>query len=283
VAEHDSVIPAGGSGRLTAKITTSPSQRGRVSKSINVGTDAADARSLRLRFTVDVWAPIVAKPRLRLTATGLEGEEIRARILLHRADGEPLEISSVETGNSAVRPQVDRVTQEERNSGTTTEERDLWLEVVSNQDAAPGMLTGMVRVATNHPDVPELLVPFSIRIRSLIEAQPAGVRMWLPQAGGREGQSTIMTLKRNGNFEFTITAIEVSHPEIFTAAANSTAPAVRQAVRVNLVDDLSRDTLRATVEGWIVVRTDDPEKPMVEIPVIVSPTRASARRPLPRR
>jgi len=174
-------------------------------------------------------------------------------------------------GRRSLRPQVDRVTQEERNSGTTTEERDLWLEVVSNQDAAPGMLTGMVRVATNHPDVPELLVPFSIRIRSLIEAQPAVVRMWRPRAGGREGQSTIMTLKRNGNLEFTITAIEVSHPEIFTAAANSTAPAVRQAVRVSLVDDLSRDTLRATVEGWIVVRTDDPEKPMVEIPVIVSP------------
>jgi hypothetical protein len=102
-------------------------------------------------------------------------------------------------------------------------------------------------------------------------------------AGGRDGQSAIVTLKRNGNLEFTITAIEVSHPEIFTAAANSTAPAVRQAVRVNLVDDLSRDTISAGVEGWIVVRTDDPEKPVVEIPVIVSPTRASARRPLPRR
>jgi hypothetical protein len=268
---------------LTARIKTSPVQNGRVSKSITVGTDAADARSLRLRFTVDVYAPIVAKPRLRLTATGLEGEETRARVLLHRADGEPLEISSVETGNSAVRPHVDRVTKDERNSGTTAEERDLWIEVVSSQDAAPGMLTGTVRAATNHPDVPELLVPFSIRIRSLIEAHPAGVRMWLPQAGGREGRSTIMTLKRNGNLEFTITAIEVSHPEIFTAAANSTTPAVRQAVRVNLVDDLSHDTLGATVEGWIVVRTDDPEKPMVEIPVIVSPKRSLARRPFPTR
>jgi hypothetical protein len=283
VAEHDSVIPAGGSGRLTAEITTSPSQRGRVSKSINVGTDAADARSLRLRFTVDVWAPIVAKPRLRLTATGLEGEETRARVLLHRADGKPLEISSVESGNPAVRAQMGRVTKKELNSGATAEEGDFWLEVVSNQDAAPGVLTGMVRAATNHPDAPELLVPFSIRIRSLIEAHPAGVRMWLPMAGGRDGQSAIVTLKRNGNLEFTITAIEVSHPEIFTAAANSTAPAVRQAVRVNLVDDLSRDTISAGVEGWIVVRTDDPEKPVVEIPVIVAPTRALARRPLPRR
>ena len=283
MAEHDSVIPAGGSGRLTARIKTSPIQNGRVSKSINVGTDAVDASSLRLRFTVDVWTPIVAKPRLRLTATGLEGEATRARILLHRADGEPLEISNVETGNSDVRPRVDRVTKDEQNSGTTAEEKDLWLEVVTNQDAAPGVLTGTLRAATNHPDAPELLVPFSIRIRSLIEAHPPGVRMWLPQAGGREGQSTIMTLKRNGNLEFTITAVEVSHPEIFTAAANSTAPAVRQAVRVNLIDDLSRDRIRATVEGWIVVRTDDPEKPIVEIPVIVSPTRSLARRPLPRR
>jgi hypothetical protein len=283
VAEHDSVIPAGGSGRLTARIKTSPSQNGRVSKSINVGTDAADARSLRLRFTVDVYAPIVAKPRLRLTASGLEGEGTRARVLLHRADGEPLEISSVETGNPAVRARVDRVNKKEGNSGKTAEEGDLWLEIVSNHDAAPGMLTGTVRAATNHPDAPELVVPFSIRIRSLIEAYPTGVRMWLPLPGGRDGRSAIVTLKRNGNLEFTITAIEVSHPEIFTAAANSMAPAVRQALRVNLVDDLSRDTFRASVEGWIVVRTDDPEKPKVEIPVIVSPKRSLSRRSLPRR
>jgi hypothetical protein len=283
VAEHDSVIPAGGSGRLTARIKTSPTQNGKVSKSINVGTDAADARSLRLRFTVDVYAPIVAKPHLRLTATGLEGEGTRARVLLHRADGVPLEISSVETGNPAVRAKVDRVTKEQGRSGTAAEKGDLWLDVISNKDAAPGMLTGTVRAATNHPDAPELLVPFSIRIRSLIDAHPAGVRMWLPVAGRRDGQSAIVTLKRNGNVEFKITAIEVSHPEIFTAAANSTAPAVRQAVRVNLVGDLSRDTVSAAVEGWIVVRTDDPEKPTVEIPVIVSPKRLSARRPVPTR
>ena len=282
MAEHDSVIPAGGSGRLTAKITTSPVQNGRVSKSINVGTDSADARSLRLRFTVDVFAPIVAKPRLRLTATGLEGEGGRARILLHRADGEALEISGVETDNPAVKPQVDRVNRE-RDSATPAEEGDIWLEVVSNQDAAPGMLTGTVRVATNHPDAPELVVPFSIRIRSLIEAHPAGVRMWLPTPGGRDGQSAIVTLKRSGKLEFRITAIEVSHPEVFTAAAHSTAPAFRQAVRVGLVDDLSINTFRASIEGWIVVRTDDREKPMVEIPVIVSPNRSLARRPLLRR
>ena len=283
MAEHDSVIPAGGSGRLTASIKTSPTQSGRVSKSINVGTDAADARRLRLRFTIDVYAPIVAKPHLRLTASGLEGEGTRARVLLHRADGEPLEISSVETGNLAVRAQVNRVTKKEMNSGAKAEEGDLWLGVVSTQDAAPGRLTGTVRAATNHPDAPEIVVPFSIRILSLIEVHPAGVRMWLPQAGGRGGQSAIVTLRRNENVEFTITAIEVSHPEIFTAATNSTAPATRQAVRVNLVDDLSPDTVSASVEGWIVVSTDDPKKPMVEIPVIVSPKRSSARRPLPRR
>ena len=59
MAEYDSVIPAGGSGTLTAKIKTSPMQNGRISKSINVVTDAADARNIRLRFTIGVETSIV--------------------------------------------------------------------------------------------------------------------------------------------------------------------------------------------------------------------------------
>jgi hypothetical protein len=73
VAEHDSVIPPGGSGTLTAVLKTSANQNRRFSKAINVVTDAEDARSFSLRFTVDVRAPIVARPSYRLSLTAISG------------------------------------------------------------------------------------------------------------------------------------------------------------------------------------------------------------------
>ena len=48
MAEFDSVIPAGGTGTLTAKIKTTSTQNGPVSKGIAVNTNAAGAERLML-------------------------------------------------------------------------------------------------------------------------------------------------------------------------------------------------------------------------------------------
>ncbi len=70
----------------------------RITKSIAVRTDAVNLASMNLRFSVDVRAPIIFKPR-RLVISTLEGQEARKRVLLQRADGETLEILSADTGD----------------------------------------------------------------------------------------------------------------------------------------------------------------------------------------
>jgi hypothetical protein len=278
VAEYDSVIPAGGSGTLTAKMQTMPMKNGRISKSINVVTDAADARNISLRFTIDVETPIVVRPAFRFNFSTIEGEEGRTRVLLHRSDGNPLEILGVETGDLELAAHVEMVAWSGSQKDPDAVSGDAWIELVSNPAADVGRRSGSVRIATNHPDLPELVMPSSWQVRPLIEARPEIVRLWLPTEFRRVARSTLFSLRHAGGKTFTVIGLEVSHPEIFTAKANSTAAATRQAIRVSLLDDVTPDTLGSTFEGWVKIETDDPERPTIEVPVIVSPKRVPYRR-----
>jgi hypothetical protein len=300
VAEHDSVIPPGGSGTLTAVLKTAANQNRRFSKSINVVTDAEDARSFSLRFTVDVRAPIVAKPAYRLSLTAITGSASSAGILLHRTDGKPLEIADLTLDHPDLvvraRPVKDQAeaTPVPENAGDLWSELasrtkkievapgDVWIDLAVTSSAPPGTKTGTLRFTTNDPDAPTMSWPYTVRVRPLIEARPAEVRLWLSEGGMHDGRSSIVNLSRTKKGEFAITGVEVSHPEVFNATPMSTAAASRQAVRVRVAEGLDRNEMTGRIKGSIRIYTDDAELTVVEIPVVVASTRALAvRRPLP--
>ena len=300
MAEHDSVIPPGGSGTLTAVLKTSANQNRRFSKAINVVTDAEDARSFSLRFTVDVRAPIVARPSYRLSLTAIAGSASSAGILLQRTDGKPLEIADLTLDHPDLvvraRPVKDEAeaTPVPKNAGDLWSELasrtkkiqaapgDVWIDLAVTSSAPPGTTTGTLRFTTNDPDAPTMSWPYTVRVRPLIEARPAEVRLWLSEGGMHDGRSSIVNLSRTTKGEFAITGVEVSHPEVFNATPMSTAAASRQAVRVRVVEGLDRKEMTGRIKGSIRIHTDDAELAVVEISVIVAPTRALAvRRPLP--
>jgi hypothetical protein len=300
VAEHDSVIPAGGSGTLTAVLKTAPNQSRRFSKSINVVTDAEDARSLSLRFTVDVRAPIVARPAYRLSLTVITGTASSTGILLHRTDGKPLEIADLTLDHPDLVVRARPVKEEPKATPVAEHVGDLWSELASRtkkvqaapgdvwidlavtSSAPPGTKTGTLRFTTNDPEAPTMSWPYTVRVRPLIEARPAEVRLWLSEGRMHDGRSSIVNLNRTMEGEFAITGVEVSHPEVFNATPMSTAAASRQAVRVRVAEGLDRSEMAGRIKGSIRVLTDDAELAVVEIPVIVAPTRALAvRRPGP--
>jgi len=301
VAEYDSVIPAGGSGTLTATVKTVKGQDQRFSKSITVATDAAEARTLYLRFTVETYSPISVRPSFRVSLTTFEGSPARSRVLLHRADGQALEIAEavVEHPHLSV-----RVMPVSGNQGQPTEDGkdselwnpeaarrlpidaapgDVWIELATQQFPKSGNTAGEIRLKTNDPEAPEFDLPYMVLVRPLIEIRPKAVRMWLSSARDREGRSAIVSLRHNGGREFTVTGIETSHPEIFTAAANSSASAAYQRVRIGVTEGLVAESIAGSVEGWVTVATNDAACPRVEIPVVVSPTRALTRRSVPTR
>ncbi len=301
MAEHDSVIPAGGSGTLTARIKTVEGQNRRFSKSITVVTDATDTRTLMLRISIEAYSPIVVRPSNRLHLASFEGTAGRARVVLHRVDGEALEVAEAVADHPQLLVRTLPVTHQgvPESNGAGEEnlwqemaarrrpieaaEGDVWIELSTRETLAAGNMIGTLRLKTNDPEAPNFSLPYAVRVRPLIEVRPATVRMWLAPVTGTEGRSALVALRHNGGEEFAVTGVETSHPEIFVAAANSTGSAARQAIRINLIDGLDADGFAGSVEGWIEVTTDNPSRPVVEIPVVVSPTRALARRPVANR
>ena len=295
MAEHDSVIPAGESGTLTAKVKTVEGQNRRFSKSITVVTDANDAVPLILRFTVEAYSPIVVQPSFRINLTTVEGSAGQSTVLLHRADGEALAVTEVAAEDPHLIVRARPVTGEDDAEKEKAGEAELWkdmaarrsaiagapgdvrIELATREESAAGTAAGVLHIRTNHPDAPELRLPYMVRVRPLIEVLPKSVRMWLSPVRGTEGRSALVSLRHNGGGEFTITGVEVSHPEIFAAAANSTGSAKRQVVRLSLTEGLVEDGLAGSVEGSVVVTTNDPVRQRVVIPVVVSPTRALTR------
>ncbi len=300
MAEYDSVIPAGSSGTLRAKMATRSTQTGRVSKSIGVVTDDAAAREIRLRFAVELFMPIAVKPGPRLAITLVEGSSGSARLLLSRVDGQALRVVPPELGTEGLTVSARAAGAEPREPAQQTaadnpapwgqarrgskepEARpgDVWLELSAAPVTAPGVYSGTLRVATNHPDAPQLELPYTVRVRPMLEPHPDAVRLWATAPSNDPGRSLLVTLRHNGGRAFSIAGVEVSHPELFAAVLIPQAEGTRQMLRVRLAEGLERDSLGAGVRGWIRVTTDDGEHPRVEVPVLVAPSRAASRRPV---
>jgi len=255
----------------------------RITKSISVRTDAADHRNLNLRFSVDVRAPIVFKPNPRLVISTLEGQETSKRVLLRRADGETLEILSAETDDQTLVVVTEPVVKKERTNDFEAAPGDVWLELFLPADSPIGSRTGKLRLATNDPVAKSFEVPFAMRVRPIIDHRPDGVRLWPTPSRSGDGYSGFVNLNRAGEGSFTITGIDVSHPEVFSAAAVSAEPAGRQTVRVELAAGLGPEAITSTIEGWIEIRTDDPVRTKIDVPVVVASNREGTRRPFPTR
>jgi len=261
---------------------TAPLQNRRVTKSIAVRTDAKSVLNLNLRFSVEVRAPIVFKPNSRLVISTVEGEEARKRVLLRRADGEALQILSADAGDPTLSVITEPVVKKERTNDYEAAPGDVWLELVLPADSPTGSRTGKLRLSTNDPIASSFEVPFAMRVRTLIEYRPDGVRLWPTPSRSGDGYSAFVNLNRNGEGSFTITGIDVSHPDVFSAAVVSSEPARRQTVRVELAEGLGPEAINGTIEGWIEINTDDPVRKKLEVPVVVASTREGTRRPFPR-
>jgi hypothetical protein len=262
-------------------LKTTPLADRRVSKTVAVRTDAANMSKITLRFSVDVRTPIKILPHNRLAVSALEGEEGTRRVLLRRADGQPLDILEVDTGSATLDAITSPVAEREKWGNLEAVPGDVWLDIVLAAGAPIGWRTGKLHLTTNHPDASSLEFTYAYRVRPLIEPRPAGVRLWPSPAVSGEGHSTIITLSLNRKGKFTVTGVSVSHPEIFIAHTISDAPGPRQLVRVELAEGLRPESIGGTLEGWIGVSTDVPGHAVLEVPVLVASSREGTLRAFP--
>jgi hypothetical protein len=286
VAEFDSVIPAGGSGTLTARIETTVVQHGKVSKSVTVQTDAPAQDTVRLVINFEAVASIIAAPRLRLHLNAVEGERGSARILLHRPDGERLAISPTpqEPGEFPVDLKIVGIPVSETTAlsgGGRAVPGDVWLEAVMAPHGEPVRWTGRVRVETNHPDAALLEVPISVWVRPVFDVRPQRVNLWIPEDAS-EMQPVTVRVTHAARKPFEVTNIEVSHPELFSATALTTSARRFHTIRVQLNDGVDVSKIHDMIKGSLRLHSSDPAEPVIDIQVGLSPVQARARQPAAR-
>ena len=240
-------------------------------------TDAPGAENLRLTVSFNAITPIDAVPANRVYLNGIEGSSIVERVLLRRADGQPLEARLVGTTlEQGVRVDLAPAQGTEEAVGRLTPQPgDQWL-VATMESAAAGSHDGLITIATNDPRAPTLELPLMVRIRPMIEARPSPVRLW-PADGGPSGASMLVRLSHSGRSAFEVTGIEVADPKLVGAKLESSGSQQIHSIRVTLAEGVAvtEGTLRTTVR----IATSDPTRPLLELPVEVTARHQAARRP----
>lgn len=279
MAEFDSVIPAGGSGKLTAKMKTAATQQGSLSKSISVNTDAVGAERLTLSMTLRAVPAVSVLPQPRVFLTGLQGERPSAILVLRRQDGEPLAVTGVEAPDPRLQVTVEKVGEGAVRDGREVVPGDVVLVATLAPDVAPATASGRVRVSTDHPAAAVVDIPFTFRVRPIIEARPEQLRLVL-EDGNSAARATVFRLQHNRQTSFRITGLAPSAPELFLAqqvGEDDRRPV--HSIAVRLVDGLELDAVVGRRMERLELATDDPLQPLISVPVMVEARRSAAPRP----
>ena len=271
MTEFDSVIPAGESGTLTAKIKTTSTQSGPISKSVAVTTDAPGAERLTLSVTFTAVTAVSVLPRPQLTLNGVQGDSPSATVVLRREDGKELEITGIDNSDDRLVIEAVKVSESAVVSGQRVRPGDVLLNVSTAPETEPVAFNGRFRVATNHPDAATIDLVYAIRLRPLIEARPAQLRLLL-QEGNSTGRTTLFRIQHNRQGQFKLTGAKASKPELFRAQlVDGDVEAQVHTVAVMLQDDVEAGDLESRVLESLVISTDDPEQAEIELSVLIEP------------
>jgi len=263
------VIPAGGSGTIVAKVKTRANQSGSFSKSITVATNVPGEEFLKLSLTYRVVAAILAKPQLGFRLKGIENEAVSERILLHRDDGERLEVS-MDTAPFPFDIGVRTERGNDKSDAGNASSADLWLEVTIPPQQEPVRHSGNLILKTNHPDAERLEVPISVWVRPIIDIRPKRIRVDVYDDPSRSRMVRVR-LNHGSRTPFEVTGIEVSNPELFLVELDSDRKQPYHELRVKLAEGVTASSMPEEVNATVRVNLSDAKKPVVEFPVTLVP------------
>ena len=273
------MIPAGGSGKLVARIHTGPSQNGRVSKTIRVVTDDPVNRTIVLRLSADVASPVQVLPSARLWLDTWEGRGVSRKLLLHRSDGKPLHVLDLKVDDQldiAVTRASVREPEEKR--GLRALPGDVWLTATLPATPSVRSSTGKIVLTTNDPQEKEVRIKVSVRVRPLIEAVPSQVRFVVPNQGGAKIWRVVQ-LRHNGGGAFSILSVRSDRADLLGAEILTRTEGRFQQVKITLNNALAEKAKWRVLRGGVTVVLNDRARKELTIPVIISRRRtAPARR-----
>ncbi len=271
------MIPAGGSGKLVAKVATHANQAGHLTKSVLVETDEVGVQPLRLQLSFTVQPLVVTEPASRAAVDAVVGQGATTTVTLSRRDGKPLEIGAVTSNppgllEATVMPAAD---------GHPSSQRSLVLKVSPQDDASVRIVR--LSIPVNVDKDPVVTYPVAVRIRPVVEVQPRQLRFVVGEPGRTPSQMGVRLVDNRGR-AFRVRSLESSNPELFVAhSAARNEKATEHRVTVVLAPGLDAEKVPGVVHGTVTVTTDEPGGAPLRIPVFVARAGGVERPPQPLR
>jgi len=160
VARFDRTIPPGGEGNITLEIRTK-GYHGKMHKSARVMSNDPKRPQLTITMQGNIWVPIDVTPR-SVRLKGTVDEEIETVVRLRGEKKEPLvlKLASVSIPNKV------EVKLEETEKGRTYQLK------VKNKVKGQARYTGNLKLTSNYPEEPEIVIRMAGDIRGRLEVRP---------------------------------------------------------------------------------------------------------------
>lgn len=256
---------------MTASVTTKPTQRGRLVKSITVFTDDPGSTALRLEIRMDVELPVEVLPAPRMYLQALVTGGGPQQLLLRRTDGHVLRVSDpVSRVGAWVDFRIDNVENQQRlENGLEARPGDVVVTATVREGVDAISRTGTLQLRTNHARMPVLEIPVTLRVRPMVELRPSEVR--LVDGSTRPGTaSTIVRVVHNSGARFRIRSVTVGEGGAVEAGAATEGERSTHNIWIR-VSPASEDSPRTyPIRTEVTVELEGAGRDSVTLPVVVA-------------
>jgi Protein of unknown function (DUF1573) len=256
VVHVDSVVPAGGTGRIQLRAETN-GRRGALSEFANVYAAADSARPFaRLRLIGDIVLPLQLSPQDRVYFFTTKGAVEHREITVTNHLGKPLRIISVASNNP-----VFSVRQQAVEPGKRYK-----LTVSLDPNAPVGRHEGSITVATDQPEYATVPIPALAMIDDIVSTTPKRVSFAsiLFDAADQPviGQKEVL-VKRQGGADFKVLRAATDVPFITVdVKPGREANTFLVGVRIE-----KKHAKRGTFSGTLTIETNDPAFRQLKLPI----------------
>lgn len=261
MVRYDRTIPPGGVGKITLQVNTRGFY-GKITKSARVTTNDPRQRHTKIYLSINVRTHIVVEPGPKIILRGIVGDDVRRVLRIRAADGQPLEITRIDTNLRSV---IDyKLTRKDDTNQYNLE--------VSSKATGGKSASGFLTLQTNHPKKKILRLSVHVRIRPELEVWPKRLAFQKrSMSATRRNQGTqVVTIISNRGNSFRIRELNYNKDYFqVRSLTNSDKPARRYQFEViALVDKLPAGRLE--FRDTLTIKTDRDRAKELKVPLSIS-------------
>ncbi|MFL6246862.1 MAG: DUF1573 domain-containing protein [Thermoanaerobaculia bacterium] len=265
VADFDKIIKPGQSGKVTAHVDTT-NFAGPIAKPVTLETNDASTPNAQLTITALVKPYVEAYPAGFVRYNVLQGDTDKQTLTLYSEDEAPFEIIKVESPQEWIKVDYKKAEGADINknvgrAGQTQYKLDI---TVGGPETRIGPLAEKIHIVTNSKYQPDYWVSVSGVVRPTYRVEPTAVNFG--EVAPNDTAATRTVILRSNDLKspdrFVVDKAESGLAEVTTAIK----PTANKG-EFELTLQVAKDAKPGTLNGSVLVHTNDSVKPTITIPV----------------